>query len=454
MAHGPAGRAAPHRPDRVALVVVALGGSAGIALSWSLARHSLIGARWHLMGLLAAWLVVWVITARAALALPTRLSLAAVVVIAVALRLAAVAGTPSISNDLYRYAWDAHVQLSGMDPYRYPPDSPTVAGLRTPGFWPGPAECAHLHQKPGCTVLNRPDVRTIYPAVAEAWFVAVHVLTPGDAGSRPWQLAGGAVDMATIALIAMGLRQTGHDPRAVAWYALSPLPVIEFAGNGHVDGLALLLLVAAVAALRRERRALAGGLIGAATMVKLYPGLAVVALWRRGRWRLVVAAAATAVLTELPHVIAVGTRVVGYLPGYFKEEHYGTGSRFLLLGLTGLGARAQIALGVVVLAAVTVAVWRRLTESTLAVTALLGTLLLIVTPVQPWYAVTLAGVACLADVPWWALLAIAAEPYYAAVILDDPHQVLVGRVAYGLAALGLAGFAWWRRRLAPAPATR
>jgi uncharacterized membrane protein len=90
------------------------------------------------------------------------------------------------------------------------------------------------------------------------------------------------VDVATVVLIAIGLRETGHDPRKVAWYALSPLPVIEFAGNGHVDGLALLLLVAALLALRRDRRGLAGVLVGMATMVKIYPALAVVAMWRRG----------------------------------------------------------------------------------------------------------------------------------------------------------------------------
>ena len=163
----------------------------------------------------------------------------------------------------------------------------------------------------------------------------------------------------------------------------------------------------------------------------------------------------TAVLAELPHVIAVGTRVIGYLPRYFKEEHYGSGSRFLLLGLTGLGARGQIALGAAILAAVTVAVWRRGSEPARAVTAVLGALLLIVTPVQPWYAVTLAGLGCLADVPWWTLVAVAGEPYYATVILDDPHQVLVGRLAYGLAALGIVALAGWRRHLStPAQATR
>jgi hypothetical protein len=48
----------------------------------------------------------------------------------------AVAGHPELSDDLYRYAWDGHVQASGIDPYRYPPDDPRLSGLRDPWLWP------------------------------------------------------------------------------------------------------------------------------------------------------------------------------------------------------------------------------------------------------------------------------------------------------------------------------
>ena len=73
--------------------------------------------------------------------------MAAVLLLAVALRLAAASGTtPSISNDLYRYSWDAHVQLSGVDPYRYPPDAPQLVGLRTSGHLAGPVDLPALGQ--------------------------------------------------------------------------------------------------------------------------------------------------------------------------------------------------------------------------------------------------------------------------------------------------------------------
>jgi hypothetical protein len=420
---------------RSSFAILAGAGLAGCALSWAVAQHSLIGARWGFVVVVAVWVTVWIVASRAATRIPVRLSLGALMLLAVALRLAAATGTtPSVSNDLYRYAWDARVQLAGTDPYRYPPDAPQLTRLRPPsGLWPSPPRCLHVRMPPGCTLLNRPQDRTIYPPVAEAWFVAVHLVAPGSEGSRPWQLAGGFVDDVTVVLIAMGLSALGRDPRLVAWYALAPLPVIEFAGNGHVDGLALLLLVAAVLALRRERAGWAGVLVGLATMVKLYPALALMAWWRRGRWRLVLPAVVVAALVEAPHVLVVGSRVLGYVPGYIHEEHYTSGGRFLLLGLLSLPGPLTTVVAAAVVVGVAAAVGRSGHGPAAALAIVLSVLILVTTPVQPWYAAVAGGAGVLAGAPWLLTLGLAAEPYYAAVILADPHQVAVGRIVYGLA---------------------
>jgi Glycosyltransferase family 87 len=424
------------------LVAVVVGGVGGLVMSWSVAGHSLIGARWHFVVLIAVWVPAWVVAAWGARRLPVRWALVAVLVLAVLLRLVAASGTTaSISNDAERYAWDAHVQLSGTDPYRYPPAAPQLDHLRTAGFWPDAASCHHLRAKSGCTVLNRPHVRTIYPAVAEAWFVAVdvtaslvtgHGFDGGGAGYRPWQLAGGLVDDLAIVLMILLLRSQGRDPRLVAWYALSPVAVIEFAGNGHVDGFSLALLLGAFLALRRGRPVLAGLLIGAATMVKLYPGAAVLAGWRQGRWRMLLPAMSVMVVSEAPHVAAVGTRVLGYLPGYLKEEHYGSGGRFLLLDILHLPARATIVLAVFALAAAMVAVLARRWSPEAGTAFVLVVLIGIATPVQPWYAVAIAGLALTAGLPCLILMPLLAEGYYASVVLDSHHQLIVGRLAYGL----------------------
>jgi hypothetical protein len=430
------------------LVALLVAGSGGVVVSWAVAQHSLLGARWHFVLLVAAWIPLWLLAGWAALGISREVSLALVLLIAVALRLAAASGTtPSISNDLYRYTWNAHVQLTGIDPYRYPPDAPQLVSLRRrSGLWPPPASCVHVRMGPGCTLINRPGDRTIYPPVAEAWFVAVHLAGLGSNGARPWQLSGGLVDDATIVLIAWALAREGRDPRQVAWYALAPLPVIEFAGNGHVDGLALLLLVAAVLALRRGRRGWAGVLVGLATMVKLYPALALAVWWRRGRWRMAAFAAAVVVVSEAPHLLFVGPRVLGYLPGYLREEHYTSGGRFVLLGTLGLPGPLTTMLALAVIVAVTLAIAGRNYEPATGLAIVLTALILVTTPVQPWYAATVAGIGALAGAPWLVVIGLAAEPYYAAVILADPHQVAAGRSAYGIAlVVVMAAVMTWRK---------
>jgi hypothetical protein len=243
--------------------------------------------------------------------------------------------------------------------------------------------------------------------------------------------------MATICLLVLGLRGIGRDAREVAWYALSPVAVIEFTGNGHVDGLGLLLLVAAFLALRRERTLLAGVLIGLATMVKLYPGVALIAAWKQGRWRMVAVAAAVGVFAYLPHVWAAGTRVVGYLPGYFQEEHYGSGGRFLVLGTLPVGGRPLVLLAAATVLAAGVLAFRSGLNPVTSTAMVFSVVLIVVSPVQPWYAVVAAGLGILAGAPWLALIGLMAEPYYAAVVLDYRHQIGVGQLCYLVTALVL-----------------
>jgi hypothetical protein len=228
--------------------------------------------------------------------------------------------------------------------------------------------------------------------------------------------------------------------------------VIEFVNNGHVDGLAVALVVAAliVAAgvpveLRRERRrdVLFGLCIGAAALVKVYPaGLLVVAGClpsarpRRSLLRASAAAGALTVAWYVPHALAAGLRVVGYLPGYLREEHYQEGSRFLLAGVVGLTGKAAAAAAALALGAVITWVLRRRPSPPAAAAVVLAALVLITTPVQPWYAVMLLAPAAL--VPWPAVAAAvvaAGYPYFFAVILDYAHTTALGRSCYAVAAL-------------------
>jgi Glycosyltransferase family 87 len=439
---------------------------AGIDLCWSITTGGdILAARGAILVRLAVWSVVWVAGVACALRLPRRVALPAIFVVAVALRLTALAGPPVLSDDLFRYAWDGRVQAAGIDPYRYQPTHSYLRPLREPWLWPDDAGCAELGRAPHCSRINRATVRTIYPPVAQAWFAAVYRLGGIDAEHKAWQVAGLVGDMALVGLLPLVLRAWKRDARWTALYALSPFPVLEVVNNGHVDGLAALLVVGALLAAARRRPAWAGALIGAATLVKLYPALLVVGLagaavvstdagrrwWRARGWlpdliRGGAAAGAVVVIGYLPHVLAVGVKVLGYLPGYLREEKYDSGGRFLLASLLHLPVVPAAAIAGLGLAAVIVWVLRARPPAPRACAALIGALLLATTPVQPWYAVTLLAVATVAVAPAWTLVVAAACPYFFAVILDSPHTIAIGRLSYGLALVGVAASAVAARR--------
>ena len=413
----------------------------GVGLSLDFATgQPLRNARWALLVRLAAWTVAWAVGVLCAVRLPRRVAVPAVFGVALLLRLAALAGQPILSDDLYRYSWDGRVQVSGTDPYRYPPDSARLADLREGWLWPDAEGCARLQRPEGCTRINRPSVHTIYPPVAQAWFTVVYRVAGIGAHHKAWQVAGLLGDMALVALLPAVLRAYRRDERWTALYALSPIPVAEVVNNGHVDGLAALFIALALLALARRRPGWAGALVGAAAMVKLYPAvlgvafLAAVGIRRRAALvRLIGGAAAVVTLGYLPHVAAVGLRVLGYLPGYLREERYAEGGRFLLTGLLGLPAGATAVAAGAGVAVVAGWVLVRRPDAPRGCAVLFGALLLAVTPVQPWYALTLLAVAAVAVRPAWSAVAIAGYPYFFAVLLDSPHAVAIGRLSFGMA---------------------
>lgn len=418
----------------------------GVALSYRIASGGpILDQGWWLLALITIWWVVFAAGAACVLRWSGRFGMALVVVVAVALRIAALAGAPVLSDDVYRYAWDGRVQAAGVNPYRYPPDAAELAGLREPWLWPDEEGCAELDRPPGCSRMNRIGEPTIYPPVGQLWFWAGHSIHLSDLRDRGWQALAMAVDLSLIAVLALALRSWGREPTAVVLYAWSPIAVLESAQGAHVDALAVIAVVGALWAARRERPVLGGVLLAIATLIKLYPALLLPVLLRRHPQRTSVAFLATLALAYAPHVATLGLDVLGYLPDYLAEEGYSEGNRFLLVGLTGAsGLVAQVVVGV----GLVVAAWRAWASDDppeVPAAMLLGVALLLATPVQPWYALLLVAIATLGRAWWWLPVAAGGYPVYFAAILDGP-EALAGRLGYGLAALMVVMGLWLHRR--------
>ncbi|HEX3425778.1 MAG TPA: glycosyltransferase 87 family protein [Acidimicrobiales bacterium] len=420
-----------------------------VACSWRLASGGPLRAgHWSLPIVAAGWTAAFAVAAALAFRLPPRAAPALIVAAGIALRVAALAGPPTTSDDLYRYSWDGRVQAAGVDPYASPPDAPQLAALREPWLWPDAATCHAMGKGAPCTRINRPSDRTIYPPAAEAWFALVYKFAGVGARYKTWQVAGLLAEVGTLGLLVVALRRWHRDPRWVALYALCPAPVIEFVNNGHVDALAVVLIVAAlvVAAPRagaaaerwRSWRFLAAaGLLSIAFLVKVYPGVLLLPLAAHQaapRLRAVVRAGTVlvvvAALAYLPHVVRVGAKVLGYLPGYLSEEHYHSGGRFLIanvLQVPDAWAGAASAVGFIAVAA-----WILVRRPALpaASAALLAALLLAASPAQSWYAVALVAVAALAARPAYLVVAAAAYAASWSVVLDQRAAPAIGGWAF------------------------
>jgi hypothetical protein len=320
--------------------------------------------------------------------IPVRWAAPVILLGGIAVQLAALSAAPQGSDDLYRYIWDGRVQAAGIDPYAYSPAAPQLAFLRDRFLWPHhvTAWCVspgtqlygapHGLADPGCTLINRPIVHTIYPPVAEAYFYLVHLVSPAGSGTTP----------------------------------------IQAANNAHVDVLAAFLTAAALLVLARRgrlRRSLAGGtLLALAIWTKVTPVLVVPAVAKRRWYALASAGLFATVVVYLPHVLAAGSRVIGFVPGYLQQEGYSNGTRFLLLGTLVHGKLGLLAAFAVLAVTGLLVLWRTDPDQPWrGALVMTGAALAVTTPPFPWYTMLLVMLVAFDGRAEW--LAFAMVKYFA-----------------------------------------
>ncbi len=237
-------------------------------------------------------------------------------------------------DDIHRYVWDGRLQRLGYNPYLVVPSDPAVKGLHTP-------ETRNL---------NNPDLPSPYPAGAQLFFRAVTAIQESTFALK---VAFVVCELAIILVLLDLLRrkQAAHLVLAFAW---NPLLAVEVAGSGHIDIVgALLLLVSAVALVRRWRATAAVGL-GLAIAVKLLPVVLVPLYWKRVRIRDAALAAAVVGLLYVPF-LNHGRVPIGSLGTYVQSFRF-NGPVFAALHRV---APPQLLAGLAVLVGLVTATWLR-----------------------------------------------------------------------------------------------
>ncbi|MFG1622100.1 glycosyltransferase 87 family protein [Kribbella sp. NPDC049227] len=383
-----------------------------------------------------------------------RLGVVAVVVVAGVCQLPGVVHAPITSTDAYRYVWDGRVQLSGSSPYSHVPLDDALAQLRDPVLFPGlsptdrsgvtgpprlpkdPAALAALSTDDPRTRINRPRVPTIYPPVAQAYFTVVAFVTPWSVGTLGLQIAAALLAIALTWLLAVS------DPRWAALWGWSPIVALEAGNAAHIDVLAALLITAAVMTAARRPK-LAGVILGAAAGVKLLPLLLLPAFRRRSS----LVAIGTFLACYLPHLLAAGTLVLGFLPGYLTQEGFSDGSsRSASLALLLPPEARQLVAAALAIGLAALALWRARHEP-IAITCcwLYGAALLVATPTYPWYGLPLIALAALAQRPEWLAVPLASYLAYASF----GHETRQGLIHLTAAVVVLTGLTLRHRSVTP-----
>lgn len=156
-----------------------------------------------------------------------RAQLLAIVIPAVVLRALLLPTAPS--DDVNRYLWEGKLIRAGVSPYAERGDAESLSVYRD-DFW---------------LAMNHKDKPTAYPPLAELVFAGIGAVAYSP---MAYKLSFAALDLLVICGLLYLLWRRGVSLAFSGFYALSPIALISYAGEGHFDILMVVALVFAVCA--------------------------------------------------------------------------------------------------------------------------------------------------------------------------------------------------------------
>jgi hypothetical protein len=183
---------------------------------------------------------------------------------AILFRLTLLHHDPVATDDIYRYIWDGKVAAAGLNPFQYAPSDPNLA---------------FLHSSDLPSKINFPEMRTIYPPLAQGLFHGSHLLFGESISGLRFLLI--LCDLGTIMLLLKLLVRFDMNPEALVVYAWSPLPIMYFALDGHIDALGIPFVLLFLNFLYASRTVQAAISLGLGGLAKLFPLFLLPLLFRK-----------------------------------------------------------------------------------------------------------------------------------------------------------------------------
>lgn len=342
------------------------------------------------------------------------IELAIILLGAVTLRALVLPLPPNLSHDSWRYLWDARITLHGYSPYVYAPGDPRLSFLRD-----------FIYDNSRFR-----NVPTIYPPGAQAVYLLSYLLAPSNLFFFKGILV--LCELVTSAMLAQLLIRKGLDPARSLLYAWCPLPIIEFALQGHLDALTVMLIVLIFFCTTGEKRSvriLTGFLIAFATLTKVYPILLLVVVMRRRDFALLITCFSIIILAYIPYLILGHGQVFGFFSTYASEHTPNAGVMPQIIEWLGthLGWSNKLTLiieygtDLLLVGAASLLVlrlrWREQISMEAAALIVFGIIFAVSSHIFPWYTPALLPSLALLLGPIWTRHKGLREPAFAAFVL-------------------------------------
>lgn len=346
----------------------------------------------------------------------TRLILAGIFAAGLAARLILFASEPMLEDDYQRYLFDGAVTANGFNPYSASPR----------GALAQRGDLGQIALEGGQVVrrINHPDLRTVYPPVAQAAFALAYLIEPWSLPA--WRFVILLFDLATLALILLLLRDVGRSPLWAALYWWNPVVLKELFNSAHMEAVVLPFVLFALWMAMRSRLMASALALAIAAGAKIWPALLLPSVLR-GRFfdaRQVICASVlfAAVLAFWAIPIWLGgldqqSGFMAYLSSWQTNSALFPALERAAATILPAGTAGPIARGVVAIGLAAIAVFVSLKpietqDELMGRASLVVAALLLLSPAQfPWYAVWFAPFLCLR--PWTGFLLLTATiPLY------------------------------------------
>ena len=176
--------------------------------------------------------------------------------LSVILRLIFIGAIPFLSDDIWRYLWDGHIWLKGINAYSTIPNEVTDLG----------SSMEFMRES-----MNSPHLYSIYPPLTQAFFALVAWIS-GDSilSAIIWfHFLVLVIELLTLFLIRAVWSSKGVD--IVKWYTFNPLILLELSGNLHTEFLFLLSIMLFLFAIKKSSSVGRIMALSMAILVKIIP---------------------------------------------------------------------------------------------------------------------------------------------------------------------------------------